>query len=82
VCAGAGGSVFEKLAGYDLFVTGEMRYHDVRARAASGSSVVLCEHTHTERGFLPVLAERLSLQTSNRVMFHVSRCDREVLSFV
>jgi dinuclear metal center YbgI/SA1388 family protein len=82
VCAGAGGSVFEKLSGYDLFVTGEMRYHDVRSRALSGSSVVLCEHTHTERGFLPVLAERLSTETNQQVSFHVSRCDREVLSFV
>lgn len=82
VCAGAGGSVFEKLSGYDLFVTGEMRYHDVRSRALRGSSVVLCEHTHTERGFLPVFAERLSIETQQQVTFHVSRCDREVLSFV
>jgi dinuclear metal center YbgI/SA1388 family protein len=82
VCAGAGGAVFEKLSGYDLFVTGEMRYHDVRARALSGSSVVLCEHTHTERGFLPLFAERLSLETAKQVTFHVSRCDREVLSVV
>jgi dinuclear metal center YbgI/SA1388 family protein len=79
VCAGAGGSVFEKLAGFDLFVTGEMRHHDVRARALQGSSVVLSEHTHTERGFLPVLAERLRLGTGGRVIFHVSQCDREPL---
>ena len=81
MCAGAGGSVFEKLSGYDLLVTGEMRYHDVRARALSSTSVVLCEHTHTERGFLPVLAERLSIATHRQVGFHVSRCDREALSF-
>jgi len=82
VCAGAGGSVFEKLPRFDLFVTGEMRYHDVRARALSGSSVVLCEHTHTERGFLPVLAQQLSREMAAQVTFHVSRCDREVLSYV
>lgn len=82
VCAGAGGSLFEKLPAFDLFLTGEMRYHDVRARALCGSSVVLCEHTHTERGFLPLLAERLSRETAEQVTFHVSRCDREVLSFV
>jgi dinuclear metal center YbgI/SA1388 family protein len=82
VCAGAGGSVFEKLPAFDLFVTGEMRYHEVRARALGGSSVVLCEHTHTERGFLPLLAQRLSRETAGQVTFHVSRCDREVLSFV
>lgn len=80
VCAGAGGSVFEKLPDFDLFVTGEMRHHDVRARTASGSSVVLSEHTHTERGFLPVLAQRLRAETSDQVIFHVSQCDREPLS--
>jgi len=78
-CAGAGGSLFEKLSGYDLFVTGEMRHHDVRARAMAGSSVVLSEHTHTERGFLPVLAQRLGAAVPG-VTFHISQCDREPLS--
>jgi dinuclear metal center YbgI/SA1388 family protein len=80
VCAGAGGSLFEKLSGYDLYLTGEMRHHDVRARAISGSSVVLAEHTNTERGFLPVLAQRLSAEFRDPVTFHVSQCDREPLS--
>jgi dinuclear metal center YbgI/SA1388 family protein len=79
VCAGAGGSLFEKLVHFDLFVTGEMRHHDVRARALGGSSVILSEHTHTERGFLPVLAERLRAATSG-VTIHVSQCDREPLT--
>jgi dinuclear metal center YbgI/SA1388 family protein len=79
VCAGAGGSLFEKLSGFDLFVTGEMRHHDVRSRALSGSSVVLSEHTHTERGFLPVLAQRLRAAVSG-VTFHLAQCDREPLS--
>lgn len=80
VCAGAGGSVFEKLSGFDLYLTGEMRHHDVRTRAAGGSSVVLCEHTNTERGFLPVLAERLKLSVGSGVQFHVAACDRDPLT--
>jgi dinuclear metal center YbgI/SA1388 family protein len=80
VCAGAGGSLFEKLSGYDLYVTGEMRHHDVRARALGGSSVILSEHTHTERGFLSVLAPLLQAETDQRVNFHVSQCDREPLT--
>lgn len=79
-CAGAGGSLFEKLPHFDLFFTGEMRHHDVRERALGGSSVVLSEHTHTERGFLKVLSERLALEVS--VNFHVSRCDHDPLSLV
>lgn len=81
VCAGAGGSVFEKLSGYDLYVTGEMRHHDVRERAASGASVILCEHTNTERGFLTPLAARLSRALPG-VAFHVSVSDRDPLSIV
>ncbi len=81
-CAGAGGSVFEKLPHFDLFLTGEMRHHDVRERVLSGSSVVLSEHTHTERGFLAVLAERLAIEAAGSVHFHVSRCDRDPLSLV
>jgi len=80
VCAGAGGSVFEKLSHFDLFVTGEMRHHDVRARVAHGSSVILSEHTHTERGYLQVLSEWLRAGTGGAVAFHVSRCDRDPLS--
>lgn len=82
VCAGAGGSVFEKLSGFDLYLTGEMRHHDVRARVLSGSSVVLCDHTNTERGFLPVLAARLRDATSGNVQFHVAACDRDPLAIV
>ena len=81
VCAGAGGSVFEKLSGFDLYLTGEMRHHDVRARVLSGSSVVLCDHTNSERGFLPVLAARLQNATSG-VQFHLAACDRDPLSIV
>jgi dinuclear metal center YbgI/SA1388 family protein len=82
VCAGAGGSVFEKLSGFDLFLTGEMRHHDVRARAQSGTSVVLCDHTNTERGYLRILAQKLARMTYDSVSFHVSQCDRDPLSIV
>lgn len=80
VCAGAGGSVFEKLSGFDLLLTGEMRHHDVRAHTLAGSSVVLSEHTHTERGYLPRLAQWLGAECNAH--FHVSQCDRDPLSLV
>lgn len=36
----------------DLCLTGEMSHHEVLAAVAGGSSVVLCNHTNTERGYL------------------------------
>lgn len=51
VCAGSGGSLFKGVQA-DLFLTGEMSHHEVLAAVASGSSVILCNHTNTERGYL------------------------------
>lgn len=80
VCAGAGGSLFEKVTQADLFVTGEMRHHDVLAKLRAGSSVILSEHTHTERGFLPVFAGILTNLAGGRVSALVSERDRDPLA--
>ncbi|WFD35533.1 hypothetical protein MCUN1_002389 [Malassezia cuniculi] len=51
VCAGSGGSV---LAGTkaDVWVTGELGHHEVLAANAAGISVILTNHTNTERGYI------------------------------
>ena len=61
-CPGAGGSMLDAAvaAGATLFLTGEMRHHDVLAAKERGVSVVLAGHTNTERGYLPRLVDRLS----------------------
>jgi len=61
VCPGAGASL-SKIArqeGCEVFVTGEMAHHDVMGALHAGMSVVLGNHTSTERGYLPRLAARL-----------------------
>jgi dinuclear metal center YbgI/SA1388 family protein len=61
VCPGAGASL-SKLArqdGCEVFVTGEMAHHDVMGALHAGMSVVLGNHTSTERGFLPRLASMI-----------------------
>jgi putative NIF3 family GTP cyclohydrolase 1 type 2 len=40
-------------------VTGELDHHAVLAAVAAGAAVVLTRHSASERGFLPVVAERL-----------------------
>lgn len=79
VCAGAGGSLFEKVHGVDLFVTGELRHHDVLAKLRAGSSVILSEHTHTERGFLPEFARNLERLAEGQLQALVSERDRDPL---
>ncbi|MEM1167161.1 MAG: Nif3-like dinuclear metal center hexameric protein [Planctomycetota bacterium] len=60
-CPGAGGSLGAGAAslGAECFVTGEMSHHDVLGALDRGVSVVLAGHTNTERGYLPVLADRV-----------------------
>ena len=61
VCPGAGGSMIDIAidAGCEVFVTGEMRHHDVLSAIDKGCSVILAGHTNTERGYLPVLADKI-----------------------
>ena len=59
VCPGAGGTLFQGVHQVDLLLTGELRHHDVVARRAAGTAVVLTDHTNSERGYLPVLAQRM-----------------------
>lgn len=81
LCAGAGGGVLKGVAA-DVYLTGEMRHHDVLDATAGGTSVMLCDHTHTERGYLPLLKRRLSKLIDKSVTIAVSRADREPLRIV
>lgn len=80
VVPGAGGSLASAAAadGCQVFVTGEMKHHEVNAALAQGLSVLLGGHTATERGYLPHLAERLG-GLLNGARFIVSKTDRDPL---
>ena len=79
LCPGAGGSLFQSLHPRDLFVTGEMRHHDVLGRVAQGSAVLLTEHSNSERGYLREFAVRLQDELS--IEAFVSEQDRDPLAF-
>ncbi len=81
VSAGAGGELFQGLGDVDLLVTGEMRHHDVLARVAEGTSVILAEHTNSERGHLPFYAARFAEALTGRVAIEISSRDRDPLAF-
>lgn len=83
VCPGAGGTLWEtaRAQGCEVFITGEMKHHDVLAANRAGVSVILAGHTHTERGYLPRLRERLCALLPG-VEFVVSTKDRDPLIIV
>ena len=51
LCAGSGSSILSQVK-TDLYLTGEMSHHEILAATASGTSVILCEHNNSERGYL------------------------------
>ncbi|NXP28893.1 NIF3L protein, partial [Scytalopus superciliaris] len=78
LCAGSGSSVLKGTEA-DLYLTGEMSHHDVLDAVANGISVILCEHSNTERGFLSELCDALAIHLQNKISIIVSEKDRDPL---
>jgi hypothetical protein len=77
VCAGSGGGFVAEARSRDVYLTGELRHHDVLSLLARGTSVVLCEHSSSERGYLRVLDERLSAGAGSALEVLISEADRD-----
>ncbi|KAJ3206259.1 hypothetical protein HDU67_008292 [Dinochytrium kinnereticum] len=58
ICAGSGSSVLKDVKA-DLLFTGEYSHHDILPVMYRRSVLVLCEHSNTERGYLPFLSRQL-----------------------
>ncbi|XP_014809781.1 PREDICTED: NIF3-like protein 1 [Calidris pugnax] len=78
LCAGSGSSILKGTEA-DLYLTGEMSHHDVLDAVANGISVILCEHSNTERGFLSELRDVLATHLRNKINIIVSEKDRDPL---
>ena len=76
VCAGSGGSLVDAAIhdGCTLFFTGELSHHQGLSAVERGCNILLAGHTNTERGYMPVLASRLS-QELNGHEVRVSAAD-------
>jgi len=81
MCAGSGGSVV-KSARADVYLTGEMSHHEVLDALAKGTSVILCEHTNTERGYLPVFKTMLEERLQGKIDVHIATTDADPLTVV
>nr|XP_020478996.1 NIF3-like protein 1 isoform X2 [Monopterus albus] len=80
-CAGSGASVLNG-AKANLYITGEMSHHEVLDAVAKGTSVILTDHSNSERGFLGVIRERLAVRLPDSVTVMVSKADRDPLEVV
>ena len=80
VVPGAGESLVSLAVreGCELFVTGEMRHHNVLAAMHDGIHVLLAGHTNTERGYLPRLAAKITEELPG-VEVRIAENDRDPL---
>jgi len=81
VCAGSGVSVLSGVQA-DLFITGELSHHDILDIVHSGTSVILCEHSNTERGFLAVLQHQLHSLFEGSLEICLSSQDKDPVEIV
>ena len=81
VCAGAGGTVLKGVKA-SLYLTGEMLHHDLLDATHRGISVILTDHSNSERGFLLQFQSKLKSLLENRVEILVSKQDCDKLFIV
>lgn len=78
--AGSGASLLRGVKA-DLYLTGEMSHHDLLDAVHDNVTVVLANHSNTERSYLKVFAGKL-LEELPQLTVHVSKVDRDPLVFV
>ncbi|XP_018332519.1 NIF3-like protein 1 isoform X2 [Agrilus planipennis] len=82
LCAGSGSSVLSGVQA-DLYLTGEMLHHDILDATQRGISVILCNHSDSERGFLKQFQVKLQNEILNGdVHVAVSKVDRDPLQTI
>jgi len=79
LCAGAGSDAFSGTRA-DCYLTGEMSHHKILAATLNGSHVILCEHTNTERGYLPIFRNILGKALGSGVEIQCSAADADPIS--
>ena len=56
----------------DVWLTGELSHHNCIAAASEGTTVILTNHSNTERGYLPVLRQRIIEKLGSEVSVEIS----------
>jgi dinuclear metal center YbgI/SA1388 family protein len=79
VCAGAGGEMVNDAiaAGAELYLTGELRHHDVLKANRAGMAAICTLHSNSERPSLKRLKTRLLQVAANLPEVIVSQTDRD-----
>nr|XP_027204550.1 NIF3-like protein 1 [Dermatophagoides pteronyssinus] len=83
VCAGSGSSILRQIRpAVDFFITGEMSHHEVLDAIHSGTSIALCEHTNTERGYIRNVLHDYLVENFPILSISMSEVDKDPLQIV
>lgn len=78
ICAGSGGSVLKGIKA-DLIISGEMSHHELLEFNHNNTTVLLCNHSNSERGFLKEFAPKLKELLKGDCEIIVSEWDKDPL---
>ncbi|KAI5720615.1 hypothetical protein M8J77_009479 [Diaphorina citri] len=84
VCAGSGGELLRGKKA-DLYITGEMSHHDVLDATHRGTTVLLLEHSDSERPFLQTMHTLLQIRLWHYLdwlKIYVSKADKDPIGYV
>lgn len=78
ICAGSGASLLKGIQA-DLIITGEMSHHEVLEFTHNNTTVLLCNHSNSERGFLHEFCPILAKSLNEECLVFVSEVDKDPL---
>jgi len=61
----------------DVYLTGEMSHHEVLDATSRGTSIILCEHSNTERGYLAKMKDNLQQAIGSDIKISLSLKDHD-----
>ncbi|XP_065663545.1 NIF3-like protein 1 isoform X2 [Hydra vulgaris] len=80
-CAGSGATILEGVRA-DVYLTGEMSHHEILDAVSNDVTVLLCEHSNTERGFLKNHSKTLTSLLDYKVQVICSEVDKDPILLV
>ncbi len=72
ICSGGGSSLIDEVlkVGVDMYITGDLSYHDILKAVQSGLSLIVVDHDETEKFFEDGMIEILSSLGIKTVKYH------------
>jgi len=86
IAAGAGsGSKLLSNLNVDLIITGELSHHEILHEVHRGVTVIVTDHTNTERGYFALFKakfEKMLAEKGEKVEIILSEIDRDPLEYI